>query len=143
MHKGQYTLYALLACAVLAGLAAACSPQFDIGVDFPPHELSGTYLSDEQVGVLGILLLELERVPGSTRVYKATLAGLNGGELGGSEGIGTLGNEHLILNFNPGSDLDYYLELTVELDGSSISTMSGTFIFPDQKEPLEVTFRPA
>lgn len=91
------------------------------------------------MGSLGTLALELERVEDS-RVFNATLSSRDDADAGESIGVGTLGNEHLILNFDRGLLSDYYFEGDVALEGTAVARLEGQFIFPDQPEPLPVVF---
>jgi len=69
------------------------------------------------------------------------------GEVEPAEGIGTLGDLHLILNFDRGESSDFYYEGMVvltpqEAKGLAIGDIDGQFVFPDQEETLPVVFRP-
>jgi hypothetical protein len=102
-------------------------------------EIEGTYRSSDQAGVLGILELGLVRLE-SSRVYTAVLSGKNPEEFGTSEGIGTLADDHLVLNFDRGLNSDFYFEAKVTLNDAGDPVITGEFIFPDQKEQLPVEF---
>lgn len=101
-------------------------------------DLSGRYHSTEPVGTLGILTLEINIIPGKQR-FKAWLAG-PGEDTGVSEGIGTVGDGHVILNFDRGLNSDFYFEGLVDWGGEFANAIIGNFIFPDRTEPLPVSF---
>ncbi|MCC7477568.1 hypothetical protein IT575_03835 [bacterium] len=129
-------LLALLACAGLS----ACSGQRTPELQSPVLVVSGLFVSQEEVGPLGRLTLNLLRREDTFTIYDATLSGEEGGELGEDDGVGTLGNSHLILNFDRGTTDDYYFQGQVSMDGDLPDTLVGTFVFPDQTEQLSVTF---
>lgn len=129
-------LLALLACAALS----ACSGQRTPELQSPVLVVSGLFISQEEVGPLGRLTLNLLRREDTFTIYDATLSGEEGGELGEDDGVGTLGNSHLILNFDRGTTDDYYFQGQVSMDGELPDQLVGTFVFPDQTEQLSVTF---
>jgi hypothetical protein len=126
------------ACAVLT--LAGCSSSWNMAPGWPPLDVSGIYHSSAAVGSLGVLSLELERVEQS-RVFNAKLSSTDNPDLGETKGVGTLGDVHLILNFGRGSKDDYYFEGVVATTGSTVESINGEFIFPDQAEPLPVVFQ--
>ena len=83
--------------------------------------------------------LQLAQRPG-TRIYDARLTSLNSNDLGRSDGIGTLGNLHLILDFDRGTTADFYFEGNVQASGDVITGIAGQFVFADQRETLPVSF---
>jgi len=129
----------MLAAIIAACLAAGCSSDWPMALSWPPHVIAGTYWSEQAVGALGTLALSLERVEHS-RVFDAVMTSRDDEELGESEGIGTLGNEHLILNFDRGKLDDYYFEGSVVRDGEIVLRIEGQFIFPDRSQTVPVVF---
>jgi hypothetical protein len=107
---------------------------------FPAHIASGNYRSLDEVGPLGHLRLNLIRRAETETVYDATLSGEASSDFGESEGVGTLGNEHLILNFDRGLESDFYFQGNIVLSGEAVNSINGTFVFPDQAEQLAVEF---
>lgn len=76
----------------------------------------------------------------NTRVYRAVLSGANPQEFGTVEGIGTLADDHLVLNFDRGLKSEFYFEADVTPTAPGEATLTGDFIFPDQREQLQVEF---
>ena len=76
----------------------------------------------------------------NTRVYSALLSGENAELFGTAEGIGTLADDHLVLNFDRGLKTDFYFEGKVQLESGLVRALAGEFIFPDQTEQLAVEF---
>jgi hypothetical protein len=128
--------------AVLLVLAGGCSTSgFTIGTQLPWVDISGMYVSDEEVGALGFLSLELERFE-DTEYFTAIMTGSQLGDEDGSTGAATLGDLHLIIDFNIGLASDYYFEGLVEMSGEEVVAIDGQFVFPDQQEMLPVAFSP-
>ena len=75
-------------------------------------------------------------------MFAIELTGTGLAELEPVEGVSTLGDNHVIMDFELGSDSDYYFEGTVTRVGEVIESISGQFIWPDQAETLLVTFLP-
>ncbi len=144
--RGSYTFHSarslggLLVTVALAGALSACSGTRPQELRGDILVVSGLYRSQEEVGALGRLTLNLLRREDTFTIYDATLSGDAGGDLGEDDGVGTLGNSHLILNFDRGTTDDYYFQGTVTMDGDLPDQMVGTFVFPDQTEQLSVTF---
>ncbi len=92
------------------------------------------------MGDLGNLELTIRKRENSLRTFEATLHSDNL-EVADSFARGTLGNLHLILNFEIGAVDDYYFQGFVQQDGGgAITGLSGSFIFPTQDEQLAVAF---
>ena len=121
-------------------LLGGCSASGVEPIASPPINVEGVYQSTEAVGPLGRLTLALRLRGESVRVYRATLNSTDTPTLAESTGIGTLGNDHLILNFDVRTEGDYFFQGTVANSGSAIDSIAGTFLFPGQTEELPVTF---
>ncbi len=134
-------LIALLAVAVLALLGGCSSSGFTVGTQLPWVDIGGMYVSDQEVGALGYINLELERFE-DTEYFSAVMAGSKLGDETGSTGAATLGDLHLIINFDIGFASDYYYEGMVELAGEQVVSIDGQFVFPDQQETLPAMFSP-
>lgn len=132
-------MLSVVAITLAACLAASCSSGYPMALSWPPHVIAGTYWSGQAVGALGTLELKLVR-DDHTRVFNAELTSRDDAALGLSEGVGTLGNEHLILNFDRGRLSDYYFEGDVVLDGATVLRIEGQFIFPDHSPTTPVVF---
>lgn len=132
-------LTALLSGILLTG--GCSSSDFTVGTQLPWVDISGMYVSDEAVGALGYLNLELERFE-DTEYFTAIMTGSKLGDETGSTGAGTLGDLHLIIDFDIGMATDYYFEGMVELSGDAAVSISGQFVFPDQQEMLPAVFSP-
>ena len=133
----------MLTCAVLVAvcIAAACSSSLAPAPPFPPRDITGAYLSDAPAGELGVLRLEL-KWDGDFGVFLATLESQDNAAFGKSSGWGTLGGDHLVLNFDRGGPASYYIQARLALSGEAVSALSGTVIFADQAQALSVTFVP-
>jgi hypothetical protein len=131
-----------LLCAVLFTLPlSGCGGQdFRVDIDTPPHNAEGVYTSGDTGGPLGRLRLELTLRENALRTYDATLSSLDDPRFGESTGVGTVGNEHIILNFDPGDPTDYYFEGALALTGGAVSGIEGRFVWPDQTENLSAVF---
>jgi hypothetical protein len=130
---------ALVAACLLAVLAGCGN---SVAVDprtLPAAEISGQWDSALNVGTLGKLHLELTRREQS-RVYDAELTSQNLPGLGESLGVGTLADQHLILDFGPGETDEYYFEGNLVTSGTTITGLDGQLVFPDQQETLAVSF---
>lgn len=127
----------LFAALLLAALTA-CSSSFDLALS-EPLDIDGTYRSTSSVGALGTLEMVVRKRTRSIRVFEAELSGPELA-ISPSEGVGTLGNDHLVLNFEIGAVDDFYFQGFVQQDGSAISGLNGSFIFPGQDEDLAVEF---
>ena len=132
---------ALLAAAALALAGGCSSSDFTVGTQLPWVDLSGVYVSDEAVGALGFLSLSLERFE-DTEYFTAIMTGSQLGDENGSGGAGTLGDLHLIIDFDIGFATDYYFEGMVEISGDRVVAIDGQFVFPDQQEMLPAVFSP-
>lgn len=122
-------------------LAGCGSSSFNINIETPPLNAEGQYTSADTGGPLGRLSLELSLRENAVRTYDATLTSLDDPQFGESEGVGTVGNQHIILNFDPGANVDYYFEGTFVLDNDGlVSGIEGSFIWPDQDERLSASF---
>lgn len=137
---GRRILAALLLAAL--GLAAGCTSGSDyrIGIDSPALYAGGEYVSGDTGGSLGHLTLTLVLREGAQRTYDANLTSQDKPDFGESVGVGTVGNEHIILNFDRGKDTDYYFEGQLVLTGVSVTGISGQFVFPDLEETLPAEF---
>lgn len=135
-NKGCLSTLAILVMLLLFGCGGT-SDFIDPRV-LPSREISGRYRSDSIVGALGRIQLDLARVEES-RVYAARIMGEDPEQFGSADGIGTLADNHMVMHFDRGEAYDYYFEGTVlGVDGAT--SISGEFIFPDQKENLPVSF---
>ena len=132
----------ILAGAVgMLWLVAGCSSDWEPGPVIEWYDISGRYVSEAEVGGLGTLTIVVELVE-DTHVFAIELTGTGLAELEPVEGVSTLGDNHVIMDFELGSDSDYYFEGTVTRVGEVIESISGQFIWPDQAETLLVTFLP-
>lgn len=131
----------LAGAACLLWLAAGCSSDWEPAPVIPWYDLSGRYVSSAEVGGLGDLTIVIERLEDS-QVFAIELTGTELTELEPVDGLGTLGDNHVIMDFDIGQDSDYYFEGTVTRVGEVIDSISGQFIWPDQAETLLVTFLP-
>lgn len=139
MRNGRRILIALL--GLLCGLTlAACAGQRTPVAESPVLVVSGLYESDVEVGPLGRLQLNLVRRNNTQTIYDAKLSGISGADFGSSTGVGTIGNEHLILNFDRGKESDFYFQGMAQLSGETVTGIDGSFVFPDQTEQLTVHF---
>jgi hypothetical protein len=125
--RGLAVLAALLLLAGCGGGAA-----WDTEVLPWIHDVEGTYQARTVVGDWGVVVLQLERQERS-RVYKATLANPHLDFFRTRKGIGTLANDHLILNFDTGYTDDFYFEGDVVQQDDIVQGLAGQFIFPDQE----------
>jgi hypothetical protein len=92
------------------------------------------------VGDLGQLQLVIRKRLKAVRVYNAELTS-DQLEVEQSDGVGTLGNAHLVVNFDIGASDDFYFQGDIQQDESgAVTGLSGTFIFPGQEEQLPVVF---
>lgn len=122
-------------------LSGCSSSGFNIGIDAPPLNAEGFYTSADTGGPLGRLRLELTLFENAARTYDAVLTSLDDPQFGESVGVGTVGNQHIILNFDPGDAVDYYYEGSFVLDNAGlVSGIEGSFIWPDQDERLDANF---
>jgi hypothetical protein len=146
MGQGGKVAAVLLSLALIALSAGCQGSEFVVGPVMDVIDLTGRYTSTEEIGALGLLILDIERVE-ETRVFRAQVSGALVGEVEPSNGIGTLGDLHLILNFDRGESSDFYYEGMVvltpqEAEGLAIGNIAGQFVFPGQAETLPVVFRP-
>jgi hypothetical protein len=134
-NQNMRILLALFLVFALGG----CSSDDGPGVDTSLNP-SGLYRSTAAVGGLGELELTLLKREGSANVYDAQLESDSNVEIDASLGTGSLGEDHLIINFEIGEPDDYYFQGFVQQSGTAITGLTGTFIFPDQAEQLAVEF---
>ena len=125
-------------CSVV-WLSGCSSADFAVGISRLDYNLAGSFVSEDPVGELGRLSLELTQRE-DTVVFEAALSAEGSDELGYSEGIGTVGNGHLVLNFDRNLETDYYFEGTVEVTGDEATAINGNLVFPDLANPLPVRF---
>ena len=132
----------MLRIALLLGICialASCTSSADLTLD-TPLPIDGLYRSVSNVGELGRLDMVVRKRENSIRVFEAELSS-DQLEVDNSIGRGTLGNLHLVLNFDIGATDDFYFEGNVQQDGSGeVTGISGNFIFPAQEEQLPVEF---
>jgi hypothetical protein len=129
------------AAAALCSVAlSACTSGSAEIIESPPISVEGMYESSEDVGPLGKLTMELRLRPNAARSYRAVLLSQSSAGFDESIGGGTLGNDHLILNFDIRAEGDFFFQGFVENEGEAIDSISGTFLFPGQVEELPVTF---
>jgi len=126
-------------CLLLVA-AVSCSSDFVVGVADPPLELSGFYAASEVIGELGLVVMELQRVE-DTSIYRVGMIDCREEDPEVIGGAGTVGDKHLILNFNPGSDPDFYFEGAVILNAGLLAGLEGQFVFPDRAETLRASFQ--
>jgi hypothetical protein len=116
----------------------------DSGFDTTPQilfgDISGLYAADVNQRGLGRLAMTLERVEETRTVYTAEMTNIVGDEEIMLEAIGTLTDDHLILNFDRGVDSDFYFESQVEEMVDGFIELDGRFIFPDFEETLPAVF---
>lgn len=128
---------------MLAALAA-CLGCSDSGFDKTPRilfeNLSGVYGADVQQQGLGRLVMTLENVEDTRTVYTAEMTNLVDGAETMLEGIGTVADDHLILNFDRGKDSDFYFESSVLEDGNGFIELDGQFVFPDSAQAVSAKF---
>jgi len=125
--------------ATLIMLAGCSSSDFQITPTIAWFDMSGRYVSTEEIGPLGVIMLELERFE-DTEIFTADLTSSASEDLEPVHGAGTLGDYHLILDFDIGIRSDYYFEGVVTLTGEQVESIDGQFVFPDQEETLPATF---
>lgn len=121
------------------GLTSCASSTYRAGLTEPWLDMTGRYVSTAEIGELGIVMLELERFE-DTEIFSASMTGSAVPDLEPGRGAGTIGDFHLILDFNIGFSSDYYFEGDVSLSSGSVESIAGQFIFPDSVETLPVTF---
>lgn len=130
----------MLAAGLLLAGVSGCGNAVTVDPrTLPAAEISGEWDSALDVGALGKLHLELTRRE-QTRIYDATLNGSAAPGLGESEGVGTLADGHLILDFGPGETDEYYFEGDLSTSGSTVTGIDGQLVFPDQAQTLPVSF---
>jgi len=124
---------------LIAATLASCTSSADLALS-DPLPIDGLYRSAGSVGDLGQLQLVVRKRTGSVRVFNAELTS-DQLTVAPSDGRGTLGNQHLVLNFDIGQTDDYYFQGNVEQDSAgTVTGLTGTFIFPGQPEQLPVEF---
>lgn len=129
----------LLLIVALAVALASCTSSADLTLT-EPLPIDGLYRSTSNVGDLGRLDLVIRKRLKAIRVFNALLTS-DQLEVEQSEGRGTLGNEHLVLNFDIGAANDFYFQGDVQQDqAGTVTGLIGTFIFPGQEEQLPVEF---
>jgi hypothetical protein len=133
LRKAWAVFLALAAALALAGCGGG-GGVWDPTVLPWIHDIEGTYQADDLVGDWGRVALQLERVNRS-RLYNATLANPLFDFFRTRDGLGTLANDHLIINFDTGLDSDFYFEGDVIIENDTVLGLTGQFIFPDQAEP--------
>jgi hypothetical protein len=138
---GKKLLPALICLLVLLALAAAgcSSASSSAGLTEPWFDMTGRYVSTTELGDLGIVTLDLERYE-DTEIFSAYLTGSAVPDLEPGRGAGTLGDSHLIIDFDIGIRSDYYFEGMVAHTDGVVESISGQFIFPDETGVMPVTF---
>lgn len=138
-------LLAVPVALVLLGALSGCQKQGALPDETPPRDILGVYESQEAAGPLGHLRLNIEWNQTSHR-YKGVLSSLDAGGFGENTGFGTLGGTHLVLNFYSARNVPnfyyYFLEAQVAPETGAVESITGTLVFPDQQQPLDVTFIP-
>lgn len=135
-------LIALLCALAVAGLLAGCGGGNEWDLEVLPwiHDIEGTYQAREPVADWGRIVLRLERVNRS-RAYDGALYNPAEEGFGVREGIGTLANDHFIVNLDEGAPKDFYFEGGVVVDeNENVLGLSGRFIIPDEEGYLPVEF---
>jgi hypothetical protein len=84
--------------------------------------------------------MSLENVEDTRTVYTAEMTNIADGTETMLEGIGTVLDDHLILNFDRGKDSDFYFESRVLEDGDGFIELDGQFVFPDSAETVAAVF---
>jgi len=140
-HGGKITIpgTVLALGLLLAALCGCSSSDFQITPAVPWFDLSGRYASTDEIGALGILTLELEQFE-DTVYFSATLTGSAVTEMAEVHGAATLGDYHVIVDFDIGVRSDYYFEGDVTVTEGRVESIDGQFVFPDQEETLPTTF---
>lgn len=145
LRRRIFILLAAPAALLLLAILAGCSTQGVQPDQTPPRDILGDYESTQSVGPLGLLSLHIEWNQTAHR-YKAVLASLDTGGFGENTGFGTYGGTHLVLNFFSARNSEhfyyYFLQAQVEPADGAVTSITGTLVFPDQQEELEVTFIP-
>jgi hypothetical protein len=130
------TMIMLTAC--LVPVFASCGGEENL----PPtaaFNLNGQYQSTAAVGDLGVLtLFVLERE--TAGIYDTVLRSNVSPAIEDIEGVATIGGTHLIINFDRGSQNDFYFEGEVTAASGSAQSINGQFIFPDSEPRLSATF---
>lgn len=139
--KARRAYWAAAISAALLLLAGCSSSDFQIGTTVPWFDLSGRYVSSTEIGPLGVITLELGRFE-DTEIFTADLSSSASEDLKPVHGAGTLGDYHLILDFDIGVRSDYYFEGQVTMAGEQVESIDGQFVFPDQEETLPASFVP-
>jgi len=127
-----------LVAALLA--ATGCSGSEEVLAAGEPFDVSGVYRSTETIGELGFVWMEIVMVRPNLTFKAVVSSAIELGEF--SQGVGTVGGDHLILNFDRGKTTDYYYEGMFETNGNQVARIDGRFIFPDLAEDLPVEFEP-
>ncbi len=84
--------------------------------------------------------MTIENVEDTRTVYTAEMVNLTGGAEVMLEGIGTLADDHLILNFDRGKESDFYFESTISEDSEGFIELDGMFVFPDSSVSAKALF---
>lgn len=134
----RYALVVLLSAVVFC---CSCS---NTPYDDPAHiifsDISGVYGADVEQHGLGRLAMTIELLENARTVYKAEITNLVGDTQTKLEGIGTLADDHLILNFDRGKTTDFYYESKVTSVGEGSYELNGQFIYPDSKGGVAAVF---
>jgi hypothetical protein len=137
LRSVSFTLAAALALLTATGCS---SGQRAKGLGDVLYDVAGEYTSTETIGSLGHVHLHLEHVEDTQTVYRAELSSEDNPDLGVSKGVGTIGADHVILNFDRGQQTDYYFQGFVQLYNDNVVGIDGTFIEPDLNSPVAVLF---
>ena len=126
----------ILAIFAILALANSCTSGFRTVPQILFDDITGIYRTVGEAGVLGDITIEIQLAENARTVYEARLT--NSG--GVAEGLGTLADDHLILNFDRGTTDDYYFEGLVVTSGTVVTGIQGSFIFPDHTGTIPATF---
>ncbi len=136
VHRKLLQSAIALVCVLL--LLNACNSDFSPVPTPETLELTGRYHSSEPFGSLGTITMQIEYSE-DVFPYYVWLAGVEE-EDGLSFGIATIGDRHVILNFDRGLNSDFYFEGDVEVTDGQVEVITGMFVFPDNSESRPITF---
>jgi hypothetical protein len=135
---GKRIFVSLMLISALALSGCTSSTAWNPGPVLPLLDVSGRYSSSNISGV-GVVELIL-RYDEDGGFFRAEMSErINGGE-GESVGVGTIGDSHLIINFDRRLPTDFYFAGNVTVDSDSVDTLDGNFILPSGNGSLPVVF---
>ena len=137
INVGKSLILLFVLCSVLLS-GCSTSESWNPTPQLPLIDVSGRYSSSDIAGVGEVeLILRYDEDGGFFRAEMSRR--INGGD-GESIGVGTIGDDHLILNFDRRLDTDYYFAGNVALDGAAVDTIDGNFILPTGNGSIPAVF---